>query len=682
MESEKYLEGQSMQRPPLFESDGFIYWKNRFKTYVKSKDLDLWHVITFGDFPPIQNNSEAIKDEIVPFEKQNNDLKKKLAINNEAKMVIYNALPHLLVQQYEQFMILEKESIDNAFARFNTIITSLKALDEVYEVIIKNDSEMVKDKREQNRSLLLKAKKESSDEDSSTSNSEDEECAMVVRDFKKFFKRRGRFVRQPHDERKSTQRNKEDKNGKSERKCFKCEDPNHLIRECPKPSRNYNQRAFVGRSWSDSDEDEEEKTKDKKCLMAKASNEVIIMLRATIGDTSFTRYYIPKVSQTPGISPSIAHFYKPIEDRCIHEGRVVDQLYYTSDQNDRCFSNICFNCLYEINEPIVPRFVLDFYSQVTLQRDDSGVILISFMIQNEFITLSLQQFGQILRIPFDGQAVFTNEWDLGALAYSQETEGPYHTDLPTPEEIHQFLQFERVDSNRTIKNKNVILSPNQVLTKELRRDLKRWNELIYENVFGLGGHQDHLPACLAHILYCILAEQQYNLAYFFVKRIESARATPKAHLPYGMFLTCLFRHVMEHYPHLDNGIYNVFDHVMRPLALKQTRRPQSDRGKARHFVSSNFAHHNRGSSSCQEDDDEDDGASRASTPSPTTYLHSLEPLNYQRYKIPSPFEQSDDLLFERQTELLNQTQEIHKEVRGGFKSFRKALRGVFGKKKK
>ncbi|GJR43003.1 hypothetical protein Tco_1311106 [Tanacetum coccineum] len=95
MESEKYLEGQSMQRPPLFESDGFIYWKNRFETYVKSKDLDLWHVITYGDFPPIQNNPETKKDEIVPFDKQNDDLKKKLAKNNEAKMVIYNALPHV-----------------------------------------------------------------------------------------------------------------------------------------------------------------------------------------------------------------------------------------------------------------------------------------------------------------------------------------------------------------------------------------------------------------------------------------------------------------------------------------------------------------------------------------------------------------------------------------------------------
>ncbi|GJS97480.1 hypothetical protein Tco_0804448, partial [Tanacetum coccineum] len=36
----------------------------------------------------------------------------------------------LLVQQYEQFTILEEESIDSSFARFNTIITSLKALDE------------------------------------------------------------------------------------------------------------------------------------------------------------------------------------------------------------------------------------------------------------------------------------------------------------------------------------------------------------------------------------------------------------------------------------------------------------------------------------------------------------------------------------------------------------------------
>ncbi|GJY52215.1 zf-CCHC domain-containing protein, partial [Tanacetum coccineum] len=126
------------------------------------------------------------------------------------------------------------------------------------------------------RSLALKAKKESSDEDSSNSDSEDEEYAMAVKEFKKFFKRRGRFARQPRDERKSFQRSRSDKDGKSERKCFRCGDPNHFIRECPKSSRSNNQKAFIGGAWSDSGEDEEEKAKDETCLVAQASNEICL----------------------------------------------------------------------------------------------------------------------------------------------------------------------------------------------------------------------------------------------------------------------------------------------------------------------------------------------------------------------------------------------------------------------
>ncbi|GJW89721.1 retrovirus-related pol polyprotein from transposon TNT 1-94 [Tanacetum coccineum] len=140
-------------------------------------------------------------------------------------------------------------------------------------MIIKKDSEIVKAKVER-KSLALKAKKESSDEECSTSGSEDEEYAMAVRDFKKFFKRRGRFVRQPRNDKKTFQRSRDDKNGKSERKCFRCGDPNHLIGECPKPPRDKNQRAFVGGSWSDSGEEDDEKIQDETCLVAQAPNEV------------------------------------------------------------------------------------------------------------------------------------------------------------------------------------------------------------------------------------------------------------------------------------------------------------------------------------------------------------------------------------------------------------------------
>ncbi|GKA60608.1 hypothetical protein Tco_0760015 [Tanacetum coccineum] len=175
-----------------------------------------------------------------------------------------------------------------------------------------------------------------------------------------------------------------------------------------------------------------------------------------------------------------------------------------------------------------------------------------------------------------------------------------------------------------------------MLTKELSQDMKHWEELIRENVFGLGGHRDHLPASLAHMLYCIVPKN--NIILLISLSNES----------------------------------NVLGLLQPPIFLMASR----------HSVSSTSAHHNLGSSSHQGDDDEDDGASRASAPSLTTYLNSLKSLNYQPYKVPTSSKQNDDLLFERQTELLNQSQEIDKEVRGGFKSFGKALRDVFGKKKK
>ncbi|GJR96150.1 hypothetical protein Tco_0268324 [Tanacetum coccineum] len=323
-------------------------------------------------------------------------------------------------------MIPEKESIDNAFAKFNTIITNLKALDEsfsskncvrkflralhpkwrakvttieesknittlsldelienlkVYEEIIKKDPETVKSKKEQSRSIALKARKESSDDNSSTSDSKDEEYAMARKKLQ--VKKNSSKVKDDSENNHMkkedlSKENKDDKNKTSERKCSECGDPNQHIGECPKTMKNM---QIKGRSWmslSDSDDD------------------------------------------------------KRIRQR----------------------------------------------QKVSYAKD-------------------------------------SNEWDLASLEYSQETEGPYCTDLPTPDDIRRLLELERV-----------------------------MEELIRENVFGLGGHRDHLPASLAHMLYCVIAEEQYNLAYFFVKRIECARANPTANLPYGMFLELvLYRHI-------------------------------------------------------------------------------------------------------------------------------------------
>nr|GFC13645.1 alpha/beta hydrolases superfamily protein [Tanacetum cinerariifolium] len=89
---------------------------------------------------------------------------------------------------------------------------------------MENDFEIYREKKEKVKSITLKAKKESSDDETSTSESDNEEYAMVIRNFKRFFRRQ-------------------------------------------------DQKAFFGGSWSDSENDVEDKTNDETCLMAQSSNE-------------------------------------------------------------------------------------------------------------------------------------------------------------------------------------------------------------------------------------------------------------------------------------------------------------------------------------------------------------------------------------------------------------------------
>nr|GEU69679.1 zf-CCHC domain-containing protein/DUF4219 domain-containing protein/UBN2 domain-containing protein [Tanacetum cinerariifolium] len=213
------------------------------------------------------------------------DIWQSLLIAHQGNSQVKDKKIDLLVQQYEQFTILKEEFIDSGLAKFHTIITSLKTLDEgfssknyvrkflrplhhkwrakitaikeskylsslaldelivnlkVHEVAMEKDFEIYKGKKERVKSIALKAKKESSDDETLTSESNNEEYAIVVRNFKR------------------------------------CSDPNHLIGVCPKPSHDKDQNAFIGGSWSDSENDAEDKTNNETCLMDQSSNEVCL----------------------------------------------------------------------------------------------------------------------------------------------------------------------------------------------------------------------------------------------------------------------------------------------------------------------------------------------------------------------------------------------------------------------
>ncbi|GJX54705.1 hypothetical protein Tco_0283074 [Tanacetum coccineum] len=187
-------------------------------------------------------------------------------------------------------------------------------------------------------------------------------------------------------------------------------------------------------------------------------------------------------------------------------------------------------------------------------------MLIEFVIQNQFFSYTLEEFAQILDIPFEGACVFIDKWSLDELAYGVPRDGPYQNNPPPHDDIILYIRNDQE-----------------------------------------GGNQDHVPACLCNMLYCIVRSEKFNLTYYMVKQMEWVTKQARLILPY--------------------------DRVMNPLTAQQERKTRKDYGtrRGRHSTSSSSSAFDQPSSShLNDDDDENDkGTSRTSTPSTTRFVNSF-----------------------------------------------------------
>ncbi|PWA80359.1 hypothetical protein CTI12_AA195320 [Artemisia annua] len=109
------------------------------------------------------------------------------------------------------------------------------------------------------------------------------------------------------------------------------------------------------------------------------------------------------------------------------------------------------------------------------------------------------------------------------------------------------------------------LDPTKIRLAEVRYELLSRVIILKENVLSLKGVRKQLPACCAHMLYCLLTQQPYNLAYFFAKRIVHLKGNKDKLIPYRMFLTRLYHYLMNFHPYLRGPHYSLFPPAMEPL---------------------------------------------------------------------------------------------------------------------
>ncbi|GJZ28706.1 retrovirus-related pol polyprotein from transposon TNT 1-94 [Tanacetum coccineum] len=138
------------------------------------------------------------------------------------------------------------------------------------------------------------------------------------------------------------------------------------------------------------------------------------------------------------------------------------------------------------------QFIANDVWELVPQPRNMTIIGTKWVFRNK---LDENDFAQILDIPCEGVCVFTDRWSLDELAYGVPSEGPYQTNPPSPDDIILFIRTDREGQITRIRHEQEIdVQHHQILTREIVSTLKPLEEIIWENVFCLGGEKIYLSS--------------------------------------------------------------------------------------------------------------------------------------------------------------------------------------------
>ncbi|GJR68226.1 hypothetical protein Tco_0014291 [Tanacetum coccineum] len=231
----------------------------------------------------------------------------------------------------------------------------------------------------------------------------------------------------------------------------------------------------------------------------------------------------------------------------------------------------------------------------------SRTLFIAFIIRNVEITLRLEEFAHILRIPCRGVCVFTPEWAISSLPNGIDSNPDiYPPPLEDPLIIRDALFDSRPPSKtRKVKGVDVTLDPFQMVISELKTSFK--------------------------IKY-------FNLAYYIVNRMVSVTKSVDMTLPYGIHLTRLVEHVRVSHPHAFSDDLYLVDHVMIHLSERRVFRIMPGEKRPRLPTPTPTPSGSSESTSSYSHQEEEIDPVNNFTLDPISYINQLPPIKEESYR--------------------------------------------------
>ncbi|GJY02737.1 hypothetical protein Tco_0360889 [Tanacetum coccineum] len=177
-----------------------------------------------------------------------------------------------------------------------------------------------------------------------------------------------------------------------------------------------------------------------------------------------------------------------------------------------------------LNEPIYPRFVVEFYHSLEVERD--------------VLTLSSSNYF-----------------------------GPKH-DL-----IKKAITTPRTTQAQLLRD------PNKLYVDDIHPDLKGCELFFKENFFCSINKRNKVKACTAYMLYYLTIGRKFNFTLMIIYQMEEVINKRKGLMPFAMLLTRLCNHILTTNPQtiVPTGRFTFYEHVMDPLDI--LRNPSKEKGK-------------------------------------------------------------------------------------------------------
>ncbi|GJS65976.1 hypothetical protein Tco_0680540 [Tanacetum coccineum] len=190
-------------------------------------------------------------------------------------------------------------------------------------------------------------------------------------------------------------------------------------------------------------------------------------------------------------------------EKCLfHKGRIVTPSFISENNMLPFFQIVGLEPFLTLNEPICPRFVVEFYHNLKVKRDEELRPYIEFKLGQFTFKLTLSQLSQILKTPHVLETFYTTEWLLNSL-----------DDHPKRNYFglkHDLIK-KAITTPRTTQAQ-LLRDPNKLYVDDIHPDLKGW-ELFFKENFFCSTNKRNKGAYGWHPLLLSLSERDVTESY-------------------------------------------------------------------------------------------------------------------------------------------------------------------------